>query len=40
MAKSKTSTYVLTLKLDTEEFQESILNKRLEIARNISNSLK
>ena len=39
MAKSKTSTYVLTLKLNTEEFQENILNKRLEIARNISNSL-
>ena len=39
MAKSKTSTYVLTLKLNTEEFQENILNNRLEIARNISNSL-
>ena len=39
MARSKTSTYVLTLKLNTEEFQENILNKRLEIARNISNSL-
>ena len=39
MAKSKTSTYILTLKLNTEEFQENILNKRLKIARNISNSL-
>jgi len=39
VAKTKTSTYVLTLKLNTEEFQENILNKRLEIARNISNSL-
>ena len=39
MAKLKTSTYVLTSKLNTEEFQENILNKRLEIARNISNSL-
>ena len=39
MAKSKSSSYVLTLKLHTEKFQEDILNKRLEIARNISNSL-
>lgn len=39
MTKSKSSTYVLTLKLDTEKFQEDIIDKRLEIARNISNSL-
>lgn len=39
MAKSKSSTYVLTLKLDIEKFQEDIIDKRLEIARNISNSL-
>ena len=39
MGKSKSSTYVLTLKLQTEKFQEDIINKRLEIARNISNSL-
>lgn len=39
MAKSKSSTYVLTLKLDTEKYQEDIINKRLGIARNISNSL-
>ena len=39
MAKSKSSTYVLTLKLDTEQYQEDIIDKRLEIARNISNGL-
>ena len=39
MKKNKTSSYVLTLKLHTENFQEYILNKRLEIARNISNAL-
>ena len=39
MAKSKSSTYVLTLKLDTQKFQEDVINKRLEIARNISNNL-
>ena len=39
MKKNKTSSYVLTLKLHTENFQEDILNKRLEIARNISNAL-
>ena len=39
MTKTKSSTYVLTLKLNTEKFQEAILDKRLEIARNISNGL-
>lgn len=39
MKKNKTSSYVLTLKLHTEKFQEDVLNKRLEIARNISNAL-
>lgn len=39
MSKSKTSTYVLNLKLDTQPFQEDIINKRLEIARSIQNSL-
>ena len=39
MAKSKTTTYVLTLALKTEKFQEDIINKRLEIARNIYNSV-
>lgn len=38
MAKSKTSSYILTLKLKTEKYQEDILNKRLEISRNIYNS--
>jgi len=37
--KSKSSTYVLTLKLNTQKFQEDVIDKRLEIARNISNSL-
>lgn len=32
------SNYILTLKLDTEKYQEDILNKRLEISRNIYNS--
>lgn len=39
MAKSKTSTYVLSLKLDIQPFQEDIIDKRLEIARNIQNNL-
>jgi hypothetical protein len=39
VTKTKYSTYVLTLKLNTEKFQEDIINKRLEIARNISNGL-
>lgn len=39
MKKGKTCTYVLTLKLQTKQDQENIINKRLEIARNISNSL-
>lgn len=32
------STFILTLKLDTETYQEDILNKRLEIGRNIYNA--
>lgn len=32
------SNYILTLKLDTEKYQEEILNTRLEISRNIYNS--
>jgi len=32
------SNYILTLKLDTEKHQEDILDKRLEISRNIYNS--
>lgn len=32
------SNFTLTLKLDTEKYQEDILNKRLEISRNIYNS--
>jgi hypothetical protein len=32
------SSYILTLKLDTETYQEDILDKRLEISRNIYNS--
>ena len=39
MKKNKTPSYVLTLKLKTEKYQENIINKRLEIARNISNAL-
>lgn len=39
MKKNKTSSYVLTLQLKTEKYQENIIDKRLEIARNISNSL-
>ena len=39
MKKNKTPSYVLTLKLKTEKYQEDIINKRLEIARNISNAL-
>lgn len=39
MKKNQTLSYVLTLRLHTEIYQEDILNKRLEIARNISNSL-
>lgn len=39
LAKSKTNTYVLNLKLKTQPFQEDIINKRLEIARNIQNNL-
>lgn len=32
------SNFILTLKLNTENYQEDILNKRLEISRNIYNS--
>ena len=32
------SNYILTLKLDTKSYEETILNKRLEISRNIYNS--
>jgi len=32
------SNFILTFKLDTEKYQENILNKRLEISRNIYNS--
>jgi hypothetical protein len=32
------SSYILTLELDTEDFQEDILNARLAIGRNIYNS--
>lgn len=39
MRREITSTYNLTLPLKTEKFQEDILNKRLEIARNIYNSV-
>ncbi|APH20897.1 TPA: RNA-guided endonuclease TnpB family protein [Clostridium botulinum] len=39
MKKNKTPSYVLTLSLHTEKYQEDIINKRLEIARNISNAL-
>lgn len=37
--KSKTLSYILTLQLNTESYQENIINKRLEIARNIQNNL-
>lgn len=39
MIKNKTPTYVLTLPLNTQIYQEDIINKRLEISRNIYNSL-
>ncbi|WP_246578350.1 hypothetical protein [Clostridium frigoris] len=32
------SNYILTLKLNTEKYQEDMLNKRLEISRSIYNS--
>ena len=32
------SNYILTLKLDTKTYEETVLNKRLEISRNIYNS--
>ena len=39
MGRSKTPSYVLTLELDATKHQEDILSKRLEIARQIYNSL-
>jgi len=39
LAKSVTDTYVLNLKLDIQPFQEDIIDKCLEIARNIQNGL-
>ncbi|MBB5324864.1 hypothetical protein HNQ34_001962 [Anoxybacillus tepidamans] len=38
MAKSKTKSYVLTLKLKTERWQEHVLEKRFEIARKLYNA--
>jgi hypothetical protein len=38
LAKSKTASYVLTLQLKTEKFQEDILDDRLEKCRKIYNS--
>ena len=38
MAKSKTSSYILTLQLKTEKYQEDELNKRFEKCRKIYNS--
>lgn len=35
---SKKTTYILQLKLDTEKYQEDILNKRLEIGRKMYNA--
>ena len=35
---STLSNFILTLELNTEKYQEDILNKRLEISRNIYNS--
>ena len=32
------SNFILTLRLDTEKFQENVLNKRLEISRQIYNA--
>lgn len=39
VTKAKTPTYILTLQLHTELYQEDVINKRLEIARNIYNSI-
>ena len=39
MKKEKTSTYVLTLLMKTDIYKEDIVNKRLEISRNIYNSI-
>lgn len=38
MAKTKTASYVLTLKLKTELWQEHILEKRFEIGRQLYNA--
>lgn len=38
MAKSKTPSYVLTLRLKTEIHQEHTLSKRFELSRNIYNA--
>ena len=37
MSKSKTPSYILTLQLHTEKYQEYILNKRFNISRQIYN---
>lgn len=39
MGKNTTPTYILTLKLKTEKYQEDIINKRTEICRKIYNCL-
>lgn len=39
LAKSKTPSYILTLRLKTEKHQEDIINKRLEIGRQLYNSV-
>ena len=39
MAKSKTPSYVLTLKLQTNIRDEAILNKRFEICRKLYNAI-
>ena len=39
MAKSKTSSYTLTLSLKTEKWQEDILNNNFEKYRKVYNSL-
>lgn len=38
MARNKTPSFVLTLKLDTQKYQEDILNKRFKIGRLIYNA--
>jgi len=39
MPRKTTPTYVLTLKLDTNNRDESILNKRFEICRKLYNAI-